>query len=214
MFFKKGKDIVNFIKLHLDAVENCINRYVTFISGISAISENEAIKETKEIEDFESQADIIRHDIIRKLFEGGLLTESRTTIMTLIRGVDDIADAIEDIARDIVYQNIKFDDETIKAFNEINIMTQNQYKKLRAAIEAFLTHYVIEEQYEIIREIEKIESDIDDIEMILVRNVFRTNIELAKKNQFNNIIKQICNLSNIIEDISDHLEIAIMKRKV
>ena len=61
--------------------------------------------------------------------------------------------------------------------------------------------------------IRALESNVDTIEDKLVESVFAMDIELAAKLQLSDLIELICDVSDIIEDIADKIQIMLITRK-
>ncbi len=68
--------------------------------------------------------------------------------------------------------------------------------------------------YDQIRDIELMESKIDDLENKAIKTLYASDIELARKNQLKYFICKISDTSDVIEDISDIVEIILALRKV
>ena len=65
----------------------------------------------------------------------------------------------------------------------------------------------------ILDEIRSLESQIDKLEQKISESIFDSDIELAAKMQFASIVERLCDISDIIEDIADKIQIMLITRK-
>lgn len=216
MFFSKEKEIHKLIVKHLNSVSECHNVFCECIDQFFIHGFNDQVLLLKDrVEELESEADRDRHDIIKALLKGALLPESRREILKIIELVDEIANNTEEIIKQICLQNIVFLESIKNDILEINAKTKEQFDLLSKTIEALFTSYKeVQAKYEQINNIELMESDIDDLENKAIKTLYSSDIELARKNQLKYFISKISDTSDIIEDISDIIEIILALRKV
>ena len=215
MFFSKQRQIHTLIVKHLNTVGTCHKVFCECVEELFSSEPNmEAEHLAEKVEDLESQADANRHDIIRALLKGGLLPESRREILKLIELVDEIANKAEETIKQMVLQKIIFPDVIKEDIKAINHKTMEQFAVLSRAIDAlFIDYKELQNDYEQIKRIELMESEIDDIENRTIKKLYALDIDLARKNQLKGIVSQIADISDLIEDISDMLEIILVLRK-
>ena len=65
----------------------------------------------------------------------------------------------------------------------------------------------------ILDNIRALESKIDRIEDKLQEEIFTMDISLAEKMQISHVVELLCDLSDIIEDIADKIQIMLIARK-
>ena len=58
-----------------------------------------------------------------------------------------------------------------------------------------------------------LESEVDDLEMSVSKKIFAQDIELAAKMQFFQLIQKFCDISDVIEDIADKIQIMLIARE-
>lgn len=215
MFFSKSEEIKNLVGAHADAVLNCYEAYERSLIKILKGASKKEIKElTKELRHLESEADTVRHNIIRTMLEGGLLVDSRKSLMRVIEGVDVIADTVEDIIQEIDIQQIHMPEFTHEGLIKMSEVTKAQLDLLIEGLKKIVSKYSIKEMTKLIRKIEALESEVDNMQQDLVRQLFKTDLTLAEKMQYRDVINLIGSMSDQIEDISDAVEIIMMARKV
>lgn len=215
MLFSKSEEIKNLVGEHSDAVVNCYDKYEEAITEVlKGCSKNKVEKYTNQLRELESVADSVRHKIIRSLLEGGLLVDSRKSLMHVIEGVDVVADITEDIIQEIYIQGFMIPDFLHEPIREMTTVTKKQLTVLNKAIKSIVSKYKIDKMTKMINEIEELESKVDDLQQGAIKALFETDMELAYKMQIREFVNLIGSMSDIIEDISDSVEIIMMARKV
>ncbi len=215
MFFSKSESIKELVGEHAVVVMKCYDKYEEAIGSIlGGANRSEVEVYTNTMRSLESEADSVRHQIIRSLLEGGLLVDSRKSIMHVIEGVDGVADITEDIIQEIYIQQINLPKFTHEAIIKMSKLTRDQLILLIETIKGVVTSYKVKEMTKLIQEIENLESKVDDLQQGIVKELFETDMALAEKMQIREIINLIGAMSDTIEDISDSVEIIMMARKV
>jgi len=152
--------------------------------------------------------------VITQLLQGGLLAESRKSILVLIEGNDTIANITEEILRMVVFERIEISLFIVSSLKMINDITLNQLLKYMEVFDKVMTKYDPDQMVQDIRQIETYEAQVDAIENELIIQVFSLNIPLANKLQFKSLIKLVSQISDEIEDLSDEIEIILSSRRV
>ena len=67
--------------------------------------------------------------------------------------------------------------------------------------------------HSILDQIRSLESNVDTIEDKLAEDIFNMDTELAAKMQLSHLVELICDISDIIEDIADKIQIMLITRK-
>jgi predicted phosphate transport protein (TIGR00153 family) len=213
--FKKREDIVELVSIHSDEVLTCFNVYEDIMKVIlKGTTPSERDSFTAKIRQQETIADEKRHKIIRRMLEGGLLVDSRKSLMHMIEGVDRVANLTEDIIQMINYEKITIDEDLKTYILEINGITLKQLMMLIEAEKKILSKYDLDEMYQLLREIELFETKVDDIESQAIKTIYNKEIPLANKMQLKEVIKKVADISDVIEDTSDLIEIVMLARRV
>jgi predicted phosphate transport protein (TIGR00153 family) len=215
MFFSKSAEIMELVGEHSSAVVACYDKYEEAITAICNGCEEGAVEAyTNQLRSLESQADEIRHQIIRRLLEGGLLVDSRKSLMHVLEALDGIADIAEDVIQEIYMQNMSLPELVHEPILKMTEVTKRQLLLLIETIKSIVHKYEIKEMIKMIQEIEQMESEVDAIQQSLVKQLYRSDMGLAEKNQIRELVNMIGSMSDRIEDISDQVEIIMMARKV
>jgi len=215
MFFSKGKVVVDLVDEHLKAVKICYETYINAMDAfLDGCDRDELGSFYNQLHKLETEADLIRHKIIKKMLDGGLLVDSRKSLMHIIEGADTVADKSEEIISMLYlehFETLGMMREPIKRMNQI---TKQQLDLLVEAIEKIIYKYDPDQLFETIRTIETLESDVDSIQDNLMNQLFQDDIELSLKLHYKQLFDDISSISDLIEDISDSIEIIMLTRKV
>lgn len=214
-FMKKNSNIEKWIVVYLDIVVKGFDYYTKAMTQIlDGVDEATCEDLMHNMEELEQKADEIRHQIIRQMIEGGILIESRVSLLRIIENIDKVVGICEDIIQEIYMQNINIQDIIKSPIKKINEITFKQLDLLVYAVKGTVEKYDIDEMFEDIRVIESMESEVDEIEHLAIKAVFDLPISLAEKVQMRTLIGQIGSLADTIEDVSDEIEIIMMSRRV
>lgn len=215
MLFNKSEEIVKLITTHCNAVTACYTTYQhVFEHYLTLTSDEERAPFNRQMKLLESEADHIRHQIIHKLLQGHLLLDSRKSIMRLIEGLDNVADVSEEIIREMYFQKMTLEPSLAVAAQKMNQITYQQLLLLIEVFKNIVSKYNQQDQFMLIREVELLESKVDEIENEILFQVFRNNRSLSEQMQLKDLITKIGSISDLIEDLSDEIEIIMMVRKV
>ncbi|HKL11830.1 MAG TPA: DUF47 family protein [Clostridia bacterium] len=216
-FFKKHAAIHDCIMEHLDKCLLCHEKFTVYVEEIiEGDKEGKAFDYVNEISAIETDADEVRRRIVVELLKGDLLPQSRREVLYLIEKIDEIANESEDIIREIYLQAVDIRDEYVDRLKSINNETVMQLKKIRTAVDKIFSDIWSEnlDLHELCIEIDSHESAVDLIEQSIIKDVYRSEISLAEKNQLRYFATKFADISDLAEDISDLLEKIIVIRKV
>lgn len=216
MFFNKtNNNIEKWMVVYLEAVTKS---YSFYMSAMDRLLDGVNTETTKllmvEMEEHERKADEIRHLIIRQMLEGGIIIDTRVSLLRMIEDIDHVVGVCEDIIQEIYMQNMVIQEIVKAPIKKIHDITNKQLDLLVYAVRGIVEKYDIDEMLDDIREIEKLESEVDAIEHEIIKEVFDLPISLSEKAQMRTLIGQVGNLADIIEDVSDEIEIIMMTRRV
>ncbi len=216
MFSKKKSIPVHItIEEHTKDVKTCL---VKFESFMQAATMPETARETlralaDDISVAEAKADISLRNMIDSL-GGDYLPSTRESLISLATRCDKIANKCESASHMVVLQRCmppaKYRDELL----EIVSITISQFDLLKKSIFLMFSDLrALLKDHSILDEIRKLESSVDHIETKLLDEVFGLEIGLAERMQLANLINSVCDLSDVIEDIADRIQIMLITRK-
>lgn len=166
----------------------------------------------QQVDDAESRADGLRDKIEFKLYRKALMPEARGDILGLVEAVDRIPNWAEEVVYDIHLQRVQFPENLIEKFRQLTIMNVECFHLLHKAIEALFTD--IDAVFELTKKVDKKESEIDNLEHELIREVFDIEERLSYQNILHRVVRNICDISDKTENAGDRLTIIAIKKMI
>ena len=165
--------------------------------------------------EIESRADTFERQIREVLLDGAFLPHIRSDVYRLVEAVDAIAGKSESVAQFIMDQSPEIPEQFEADLLEIFQQCLNCFLELRKALRAyFKPKGEIENLHIHVTRVGEIETEIDVRESTLIRQIFASQLELAKQIHLKQLISAIGNIADLSEDASDELEFAAMKSVV
>ncbi len=216
MFKKNSSNNVHtLIVEHLQDVEECL---INFEGFMRAATIKETVEETLRplaigVGKAENAADIALRRMIDSL-GGSYLASTREDIIAIGTSCDKVANKCESTAKMLVYQHIRLPEAFSVDIMKMLEITREQFDVLEEAIGMFFDKFAaLLKNHEILDEIRKLESKADAIEDAMQEKLFDMNLELAEKLQISAFIEELGDLSDIIENIADKIQIMLISRK-
>ena len=217
MFNKKSKAAEAMISEQLKDVKECLVSFESFIRAACTPNVNfdtlDALAASVGLK--ESTADDSLRSMIDALGEGIYLPSTRESLIDIATMCDKIANKCESAANMIVFQQFTIPTEYDDAMVNIMEITHKQFDLLENAITALFARVdELVKDHKILDEIRALESDVDAIEQALYRKIFKLDMGLAERTQLASFLDLVSDLSDIIENIADKIQIMIISRKV
>jgi len=153
--------------------------------------------------ELEREGDIVRREIVSDIFVGAFLPFLRPNICKFVEIVDNALDAVEDAAFE--YLDLELDGEIRSDCIKIANINFKMCEILSIAFETLLTGEDLREKNLVIRIYEK---KIDEIKHDLMRKLREKDIKNFWEGKIiSDFITYLANVSDIIEDASDYLQI-------
>lgn len=163
------------------------------------------------VHEYESKADELRREIITSILDGRLMPNTRSDILNLVESIDDIADFSEDIIDEIIFLRLKFTYLDIDRARQMQELLLEQFEKLTDGLK--LLFIEMNQALVYARQLEEIESKLDDIEEEMIREIGQNpELNAADKLSHRNLIKNISDLADIIEKVGDVMEVIVSVR--
>ncbi|MCG8513063.1 MAG: TIGR00153 family protein [Halanaerobiales bacterium] len=201
---------------HTDKVKECLDVFFDLIKMYIEQGKSKQVLELSEqVHSLETEADNIRREIIHLLIgKSFLLPNTRRDFLSLLECIDKVADYSEAITDYIFLQDMDISSIGKSKLEEIFIITEKQFKLLQRAV-GFLFKD-INRAFELVLEIDQLESEVDVIERLLISRLTkeRPDLDLCTKILYRDFINMVANISDKIEDAGDEIEIIIAMRKV
>ena len=217
MFAKKKNNRVHeLITDQIKDVETCL---IHFESFLLAVTTKETAFETMQalsgsVAQSEAAADTSLRRMIDSLADASLLPSTREELIEIATSCDSIANKCEHAANMIVFQRFRFPDSYAEDIMKIIAITREQFNVLKKSVlQLFMNFSDLLKDHKILDDIRDYESQVDVIEQSLYKKVFVLDMGLAERTQLAKMIEYLSDISDIIENIADKIQIMLITRK-
>lgn len=213
---KSSNKVHSLIMEQIKDVENCLVSFESFMrAATTPATANEALKSLSQgVFKAEDVADCSLRRMIDSLADSAFLPSTVEDIISVATRCDKVANKCEAISNTIVLQKFCFPDGYADGILKVLETTHTQFDLLEESINMFFSKLgALQQDHSILDKIRAYESEVDSIEFKLTAKCFEEN-DLARAMQIGNIIELCCDISDIIEDIADKIQIMLIARKV
>jgi len=166
-------------------------------------------EKAKKIKDLEHENDEIVSEIFKKLNRKFPAPIDNMDVAALVRGLDDIIDAIESTSKKMIIYDIKNSTDEIIALSEINMKAVSELKEALVSIMAIrLGEY--SEIVERCRDIHKLENYTDDIVDNVIKDILGSN-DPMKILRYKEIYESLEGITDRCDDVADIILSLIVK---
>ena len=159
----------------------------------------------------ESQCDRIRRLIERELFEKSLLPEFREDILLLLEELDLVVNQLEDVLRQMVLQRLILPAEYRDAYQELAMLSHDACRVLfEQAVTAMENDAHVQELED---RVKMLEGSVDRCEQALVERLFASDLGLAEKLWYRELVSMTAAVSDLAEDVANRITIFRVKRE-
>ena len=102
--------------------------------------------------------------------------------------------------------------KTARVSKQITEMNIECFRVLHKAVVALFSD--IDAVFELTKEVDRLESDIDNMERELIREVFDIEERLSYQNLLHRVVRSICDISDKAENAGDRLAIIAIKKMI
>ncbi len=166
----------------------------------------------KAVNALESEADTLRRNIEKELYTHTLIPDARGDVLGLIENLDHVMNLFEGVLWAISIEKPDISEEFRPGFRKLTNMVVQAADALVLAARAFFhsPHAVGDYNHKVMI----YEKEADKISTKLKRDIFDSDLELARKAHLRNFVEQIDNVADWAEDVADRLSIYAIKRTV
>ena len=212
----KNNPVHMLIMDQINDVENCLIQFESFVRASSA--PNVSFDTLKTLADgicaAEDTADRSLRKMIDSLGGSSFLNATRQDLISIATGCDAIANKCESYAKMSVFQQFVFPAEYSEDLLNIISISREQFEVLRKSISLLFSDFgSLLKDHSILDEIRKHESSVDSIEENLYERIFKMDISLAEKMQMKEFADNIAEISDIVENLADKIQIMLVTRK-
>ncbi len=217
MFGKvKTNKVQEMIMEEIDTVEVALNQFECFLRAAS--TPNTPIETLQTLSDAvckaEASADTALRNMIDSLVKSPLLPATRHDLIEIATSCDRIANKCEHISLTAVFHKFLFPSEYEADILKIFSIIREQFAILKKSINMLFSRFGdFLKDHSILDEIRKHESNVDVIEQELYKRIFALDLGLAERDQIARFVELVCDISDIIENIADQIQIMLITRK-
>lgn len=159
----------------------------------------------------ESECDRVRRQVERDLFAKSLLPEAREDVMGLLEHVDLVINQAEDVLRQIVLQRIELPAPFQDDYADLGERCHEAMAVLLEQAAAALANDP--RTRDLGDAVKACESRVDQSEQHLVSAVFASDLELARKLHFRDLVTMTAAIGDLAEDAANLLTVFALKRE-
>ena len=214
--FRKDSDVRSLIMEQIEDVEKALINFEGFMRAATTEGvANDTLRSLmKGVCDAENVADCSLRAMIDSLAEGSYLPSTREDLIQIATSCDKVANKCETISKIIVQQRIVLPAEAGAHLMEIIEITKKQFGVLEESISMLFGKFsALQKDHSILDRVRALETQIDVIEEEMQEKLFASEISLAEKLQLSELYVFFGDISDIIEDIADKIQIMLIARK-
>ena len=217
MFTKnKNGNVHELIMKQLQDVKDCLDSFENFMRlATQEDADPEVLRKLcDEVYEKEHLADISLRNMIDSLGGAMFLPSTREDLISIGTSCDKMANKCEDICYMVVLQNFRFPADYNDDVLEILALTRAQFNILEQAISKLFSNIgSLMKDHSILDEIRNFESDVDVYERKLLEKTYHSGMDLAVCMQLSSFTEDLCDLTDIAENIADKIQIMLVTRK-
>lgn len=215
IFSKKNDKISKYFYAQQEDVADCFEKFEDFFKLL--FSENpsrNALESAKvAVDNAENAADEELIRIVNSMKET-FLPATRKTLISLAQSTDSIANKCQSIVRKVFLERVDLPAEVRSDVLEIIAVTEDQVRLLYKAIDKLLNDYSgLDKDRKILADVRDEESHVDKIEAMLHERMFEMDLPLFEKVYYWDVVEKICNISDLIENIADQIQVMLIERE-
>ncbi len=208
---KENSVFVNIDK-HLKAVEDTLRAFKKLMEAYLAGDEESAKNYEVAIGKLESEADRLRREIERMLYEGAFLPAHRGDYVRLSELVDQVADAAESAAHTLMLARPHVPEELKREIMGLVESAIETYGTLEEAVRAL--NRDVDVALELSKRTEDFEERADDVEYDVKGRIFESeNVTTYAKIIWNQVLTKVGDIADRAEDASDQVMLMAIKRR-
>jgi len=168
---------------------------------------------SRKVHSMEHEADVIRREIERAMYEGAFLPAYRGDYINLLETLDRVANKAEEAGDTLYLMRPDIPEEIRADLVRIAELTVQAFERVPDAVMRVLGGDT--EIQEVDSFVEEMEQEIDKIQFNITRMLFKKlDIEKVDALMVKLLIDQICSVSDRIENVMDKLSIIAIKRRL
>ena len=217
MFLKNsGTKVHTLITEQIKDVEGCLANYENFMrAAVTESADKATLKALADgVHEMENAADRSLRQMIDSL-GSSYLPATRSELIEIATNCDRIANKCEHTALMLVLRDFRFPAYAAKDVMEIVTLIRAQYEMLKTAISQLFSNFgEMLKDHSVLDEIREYETKVDVIEKKLYEEIYaQEDVRLSERMLNAEFVEWVCDVSDIIEDIADKIQIMLITRK-
>ena len=215
ILFKKEKEVIELIEKHADKVQECVitslNTLQAYFDGDIATAKTLA----RQVDNLESQADLIRHQVRDRLYGGAYMPLLREDVYKLVESLDMVANAAERCCDAFLNQRPVIPVLLKEDFIKIVTVSTSVIDPLREALLCYLKGLCpVEVSRHHAKDVGLVESEVDSLDWDLTKKIFSSDLSYSHKLHLKICIRLVVALTDKAEYAADYLEVVALKAMI
>jgi predicted phosphate transport protein (TIGR00153 family) len=164
-----------------------------------------------QVNDLESRSDDLRRAVERKLYAQTLIPESRGDVLGLLENLDSVLNNFEGALWGFSIENPDIPAQYHEDYRSLAEQVTAAVEALVLASRAFFRN--VEMVGDHMHKVIFFEKEADKVSTKLKRQIFESDLELARKLHLRHFVELIDNIADRAEDVADRLAIYAIKRR-
>ncbi len=167
---------------------------------------------SKKIKIIEHDSDILRREIESRLYEQNLIPDMRGNILQLVENLDRVVNLFDEVAHKFYIEQPDIPEEYYSQFKTLVKQVSECAENMAISSRAFFRDLVTLRDYS--QKVYLLEHQSDKTSAKLRKEVFDSDMELARKIQINTFVEEVADIADLAEDCIDALLIFAIKREI
>jgi len=159
---------------------------------------------------YEREADELRRSTESMLYTYSLIPESRADVLELLENLDDVLNRAKQIVQEFDVQEPDVEVGYLDLYEQVTAKSVKAVEQVVAAARAFFRND--SRLRDCITKVDFYESEADRAGLRLKKQIFQSDLELARKQHLRYFADALESLSDIAQEVSEKLAIASIKR--
>lgn len=201
-FMPREAEFFDLFNAHVEEVVKGSHSLVALMDALIEAPE-EAIKHAEAIDVFENKADKITHDTVSLIHTTFVTPFDRDEIHSLIGGLDDILDLIQDVAECLNLYDIR---SVTPEAKQLSTLCQSCCELVRSAVVLLHSMDNASQILDICRKIDQLESEADRVMRTAMSRLFREEPDVRELIKFKAVYELLETVTDRCEDVANLIE--------
>ena len=189
---------------HANRIVEAAHAFSKMVANYADIEKRNAY--FRQVDDAESAADRITHEVSRVLHKTFITPIDRDQIHQLINTMDDVADLIQDSAETMVLYDVRYMTDDIVRLTDVSVKCCERLKDAVALIANVSDAATAEAALKTCAEIDKLESDADHVMRSAMSRLFREEPDVRELIKLKAVYELLETITDRCEDVANLIE--------